>query len=46
MNRKELKQAVFEANLQLPKLGLVVHTWGNASQIDRERGAFGTRRVF
>ncbi len=38
MDRRELKRAVFEANLQLPRLGLVVHTWGNASQIDRGRG--------
>ncbi len=33
-----LKQEVYEANLQLPKHGLVTFTWGNASGIDRERG--------
>lgn len=32
-----LKQAVYEANLQLPAHGLVTFTWGNASGIDRDR---------
>ena len=34
----ELKQKVLEANLQLPKKGLVTFTWGNVSAIDREKG--------
>jgi len=34
----ELKQAVFHANLLLPKHGLVTFTWGNVSGIDRGRG--------
>lgn len=38
MNLSELKEEVFEANLALVKMGLVLHTWGNASGIDRERG--------
>ena len=33
-----LKQEVLEANLLLPKYGLVVFTWGNVSGIDREKG--------
>lgn len=33
-----LKKSVLEANLELPKRGLVVYTWGNASGIDREKG--------
>ena len=33
-----LKKAVCEANLELVKQGLVVHTWGNASGVDRARG--------
>lgn len=37
---KELKQKVFEANLQLVQYGLVVLTWGNVSGIDREEGLF------
>lgn len=35
---KELRQAVYEANMELPRRGLVTHTWGNVSGIDRERG--------
>ena len=35
---EELKKEVFEANLELPKRGLVTYTWGNVSGIDRERG--------
>ena len=35
---KKLKQEVFEANLELPKRGLVVYTWGNVSGIHREKG--------
>lgn len=33
-----LKKQVFEANLDLPKYGLVTFTWGNVSGIDREKG--------
>ena len=35
---KKLKQAVWAANLLLPRHGLVTFTWGNVSGIDRERG--------
>ncbi len=35
---EELKQQVLEANLLLPKHGLITFTWGNVSGIDRERG--------
>lgn len=37
---EELKEKVFEANLQLVKYGLVVLTWGNVSAIDREMNLF------
>lgn len=33
-----LKRQVLEANLDLPKHGLVTFTWGNVSGVDRERG--------
>lgn len=33
-----LKRQVFEANMDLPRYGLVTFTWGNVSAIDRERG--------
>lgn len=35
---KELKEAVWQANLELQKNQLVVYTWGNASGFDKERG--------
>lgn len=35
-----LKQAVYEANMELPKRGLITYTWGNVSGIDRETGYF------
>lgn len=35
-----LKQQVLEANLELPKYGLVTFTWGNVSGIDRDSGLF------
>ena len=35
---ENLKQKVFEANMALPRHGLVTFTWGNVSAIDREKG--------
>lgn len=35
---ERLKKQVLEANLLLPKYGLVTFTWGNVSGIDRESG--------
>ena len=35
-----LKQQVYEANMELPRRGLVTYTWGNVSGIDREKGLF------
>ena len=35
---EQLKKEVLEANLELPKRGLVTYTWGNVSGIDREAG--------
>lgn len=34
---EQMKQRVLEANLLLPKYGLITFTWGNVSEIDRER---------
>lgn len=36
MNINELKEIVFEANIELVQQKLVIYTWGNASAIDRE----------
>lgn len=35
---EELKERVLKANLLLPELDLVKFTWGNVSEIDREKG--------
>ena len=37
---KSLKEAVYEANMELPRRNLVTYTWGNVSGIDREKGLF------
>ena len=37
---EELKQQVYEANMELPAKGLITYTWGNVSGIDREKGLF------
>jgi len=35
---EELKKQVLDANLELPRKGLVTYTWGNVSGIDRAQG--------
>ena len=37
---EELKEEVYEANILLPKYGLVTFTWGNVSAFDKESGYF------
>lgn len=37
---EELKKQVYEANMELPRRGLITYTWGNVSGIDRESGYF------
>lgn len=38
-----IKQAAYEANMQLPKLGLVLFTFGNVSAVDRSLGVFAIK---
>ena len=38
MSYAALKEQVYEANLELNRRGLVVYTFGNVSQVDRDRG--------
>lgn len=38
-----LKKRVLDANLQLPKYGLVTFTWGNVSEIDRDKGVIAIK---
>ncbi|WP_423146057.1 L-ribulose-5-phosphate 4-epimerase [Rubrolithibacter danxiaensis] len=39
----EIKQMAYESNMALPKLGLVLFTFGNASAADRTRGVFAIK---
>ena len=39
----ELKERVLKANLKLPKYGLVTFTWGNVSEIDREKNVIAIK---
>lgn len=44
MSRYEhIKQAAYEANMQLPKLGLVLFTFGNVSAVDRAEAVFAIK---
>jgi len=38
-----IKQTAYETNMQLPKLGLVLFTFGNVSAADRELGVFAIK---
>jgi L-ribulose-5-phosphate 4-epimerase len=38
-----IQEEAYEANLQLPRLGLVVFTFGNVSAIDRSMGVFAIK---
>ena len=43
MEFKELREEVYEVNLDLGASGLVVLTWGNASATDENRGVFAIK---
>lgn len=40
---KELKEECYEANMELPKLDLVIYTFGNVSAVDRDRAVFAIK---
>jgi len=40
---KHIRQAAYDANMQLPKLGLVIFTFGNVSVADRNLGIFAIK---
>jgi L-ribulose-5-phosphate 4-epimerase len=40
---QHIQEAAYEANMQLPKLGLVVFTFGNVSAVDRSLGVFAIK---
>lgn len=43
MNYKTLREEACEANLQLPRLGLVMFTFGNVSVVDRAASVFAIK---
>lgn len=40
---QSIKEEAYTANMDLPKLGLVLFTFGNASAVDREKGVFAIK---
>ena len=40
---KRIREEAYEANMQLPKLGLVIFTFGNVSAADRDLGVFAIK---
>lgn len=42
-NYEEIKEKAYQANMLLPKLGLVLFTFGNASAADRAAGVFAIK---
>jgi L-ribulose-5-phosphate 4-epimerase len=40
---EHIQQAAYDANMQLPKLGLVLFTFGNVSAVDRSAGVFAIK---
>lgn len=44
MNKyQHIREAAYEANIQLPKLGLALFTFGNVSAVDRDLGVFAIK---
>jgi L-ribulose-5-phosphate 4-epimerase len=42
-NYQKIREEAYVANMQLPKLGLVLFTFGNVSSADREQGVFAIK---
>ena len=40
---QSLKEEAFEANLEIPKRGLAIYTWGNVSAFDKAKGVFAIK---
>lgn len=43
MSYQQIKEQAYEANMQLPKLNLVLFTFGNVSAADRDKGVFAIK---
>jgi len=42
-NYQDIKEKAYAANMQLPELGLVLFTFGNASEADHDKGVFAIK---
>lgn len=40
---KELREEAYEANLEIPRRGLAIYTWGNVSAFDPSKGVFAIK---
>ena len=40
---RKLKERVYEANMELFHRKLIVYTWGNVSEVDREKGVMAIK---
>ena len=45
MNLKYLKEAVYEANMEIPKQKLAIYTFGNVSAIDRTEAVIAIKTM-
>ena len=43
MKYEHIRQEAYDANMQLPKLGLVLFTFGNVSAVDRSLAVFAIK---
>lgn len=42
-NYQDLKEETYLANLEIPKRGLAIYTWGNVSSFDKNKGVFAIK---
>lgn len=40
---RKLRERVYQANMELFRRNLIVYTWGNVSEVDRERGVMAIK---
>ena len=40
---RKLRERVYEANMELFRRNLIVYTWGNVSEVDREKGVMAIK---
>ncbi|MDR2097475.1 MAG: L-ribulose-5-phosphate 4-epimerase AraD [Spirochaetaceae bacterium] len=40
---QSLREEAFEANMEIPRMGLAIYTWGNVSALDADKGVFAIK---